>query len=81
MSIQAALHNTISGRISRLGAKFYAKAAGTPTSLGLELNPSKSALGFDFILLYLVLLGGLGEPEHRLTLCLSFCLCVTVKHP
>lgn len=31
-------------------AEFYANAAGTSTSLGLEMNPSKSGLGFDFIL-------------------------------
>lgn len=32
------------------GAQFYANASGTSTSLGLEMNPSKSGLGFDFIL-------------------------------
>lgn len=41
--------------------KVNAKADGTSTSLGLEMNPSKSGLGFDFILLCLVLLGGLGD--------------------
>jgi len=41
-------HHTC-GRISRLGAKFYPKAAGTYRRVLLELAPSKSHLGFDFL--------------------------------
>lgn len=48
-----------SGRISRLGAKFYAKASGSSRSLGLELAPSKSGLGFDFFFFFFIL-GTLG---------------------
>lgn len=40
------------GRISRLGANLCTKAAGTPGSLLLELAPSKTVLGVDFIFLY-----------------------------
>lgn len=47
----AAHHNF--GRISRLGAKFYAKAVGTSRSLLLELAPAKSGLGFDYFFFYI----------------------------
>lgn len=40
------------GRISRLGARFHAKAAGTSRTLLLELAPSKSVWGFSFILFF-----------------------------